>query len=55
MGKALRQSVPFMGALLIGALAGALVAGVALLAAHSWFGRLDSQGVSRLRATSSPQ
>jgi hypothetical protein len=35
MRKALRQSVPFRPALLIGALAGALVAGVALRAAHS--------------------
>jgi hypothetical protein len=35
MRKALRQSVPFILALLIGTLAGAVVAGLALFAAHS--------------------
>jgi hypothetical protein len=35
MRRALRKSVPFAWALLIGTLAGALVAGVALFAAHS--------------------
>jgi hypothetical protein len=35
MRRTLRKSIPFVWALLIGTLAGALVAGVALFAAHS--------------------
>jgi hypothetical protein len=35
MGRKLRKSIPYVLALLIGTLAGVLVAGVALLSAHS--------------------
>jgi hypothetical protein len=35
MRRTLRKSMPFVWALLIGTLAGAVVAGVALFAAHS--------------------
>jgi hypothetical protein len=35
MRRVLRKSIPFVLALLLGTLAGALVAGVALYAAHS--------------------
>jgi hypothetical protein len=35
MRRTLRKSIPFVWALLIGTLAGAFVAGVALYAAHS--------------------
>jgi hypothetical protein len=35
MQRALRKSIPYMWALLIGTLAGILVAGVALYAGHS--------------------
>jgi hypothetical protein len=35
MRRALRKSIPFVWALLIGTLAGAVVAGVALFAVHS--------------------
>jgi hypothetical protein len=35
MRRALRKSIPFVWAMLIGTLAGAVVAGVALFAAHS--------------------
>ncbi|HXX50545.1 MAG TPA: hypothetical protein VEI98_04565 [Xanthobacteraceae bacterium] len=35
MRRALRKSIPFVWALLTGSLAGAVVAGIAVIAAHS--------------------
>jgi len=35
MRKTIRKSIPYLFALLVGTLAGILVAGIALLAAHS--------------------